>query len=94
MVSTSVRGRGKSFQRRRVDHSQDDKDHPVVSTDYASSELPVSYPQMQLVGRTRQVFLSEIVSRTKALFSHLVPAKGVEHFYFETSNFWATPSSL
>ena len=40
----SVRGRGKSFQHRCVDHSQNDKNHQVVSIGYAFfgalSELP------------------------------------------------------
>ena len=38
--SHCVRGRGKSFQHRRVQHDQDDEAHPVVSLDYAFFGAP------------------------------------------------------
>ena len=39
--SHCVRGRGKSFQHRRVQRDHDDEAHPVVSLDYAFLELQV-----------------------------------------------------
>ena len=38
--SHCVRGRGKSFQHRRVQHDQDDEARPVVSLDYAFFGAP------------------------------------------------------
>ena len=79
-----VRGRGKSFQHRRVDHSQDDKDHPVVSIDYAFFGAPGELPADAVGGQKMPVLV--VRDRfTKSLFSHLVPAKGVEHFYPEAA---------
>ena len=97
-----VRGRGKSFQHGRVDHSQDDKDHPVVSTGYAFFGAPGELPADTVGGQKMPVLV--VRDRfTKSLVSHLYsPCRGSRalllprgsFIYFGTSSFWATHSSL
>ena len=48
--SHCVRGRGKSFQHRRVQHDQDDEAHPVVSLDYAFFGAPGELEQEAIGG--------------------------------------------
>ena len=79
-----MRGRGRSFQHRRVDHDQDDEGHPVVSIDYGFFGAPGELPQ-DAVGGPKMPVLVVRDRFTKALFTHLVPSKGVEHFYPETA---------
>ena len=91
-----LQGRGKSFQHRRVDH-EDDKDHPVVSVDHAFFGAPSELPDA--VGGQKIPVLVVRDRFTKSLFSHLVPAKGVEHFYPQAAllgdiDLWATQLAL
>ena len=76
-----VRGRGKSYPHRKVDHSQDGSD-PVLSLDYGFFGAPGELPA-DAVGGSRMPVLVCRDRQSKALFTHLVPAKGVEHFYPE-----------
>ena len=69
---------------RRVDHDQDDEGHPVVSIDYGFFGAPGELPQ-DAVGGPKMPVLVVRDRFTKALFTHLVPSKGVEHFYPETA---------
>ena len=77
-----VRGRGKSFSHKAVDHSQDDEGRPVVSLDYGFFGSPGELPADAVGGQKMPVLV--VRDRfTKAIFSHLVPAKGTEHYYPE-----------
>ena len=69
------------YPHRKVDHSQDGSD-PVLSLDYGFFGAPGELPA-DAVGGSRMPVLVCRDRQSKALFTHLVPAKGVEHFYPE-----------
>jgi len=82
--SHCVRGRGKSFSHRAVDHSRDDEGRPVVSLDYGFFGSPGELPADAVGGQKMPVLV--VRDRfTKAIFSHLLPAKGTEHYYPEVA---------
>ena len=82
--SHCVRGRGKSFSHKAVDHSQDDEGRPVVSLDYGFFGSPGELPADAVGGQKMPVLV--VRDRfTKAIFSHLVPAKGTEYYYPEVA---------
>ena len=80
--SHCVRGRGKSFVHRRVNRQEDPEEVPVVSIDYGFFGAPGELPA-DAVGGAQMPVLVVRDRKSKALFSHLVPSKGVEHFYPE-----------
>ena len=80
--SHCVRGRGKSFAHHRVDRPEDPEEVPVVSIDYGFFGAPGELPS-DAVGGAQMPVLVVRDRKSKALFSHLVPSKGVEHFYPE-----------
>ena len=80
--SHCVRGRGKSFAHHRVHRHGDPEEVPVVSIDYGFFGAPGELPS-DAVGGAQMPVLVVRDRKSKALFSHLVPAKGVEHFYPE-----------
>ena len=82
--SHSVRGRGKSFQHRRVQHDQDDEAYPVVSLDYAFFGAPGELEQ-EAIGGAKMPVLVVKDRFSKAMFTHLLPSKGIEHFYPESA---------
>ena len=82
--SHCVRGRGKSFQHRRVQHDQDDEAHPVVSLDYAFFGAPGELEQ-EAIGGAKMPVLVVKDRFSKAMFTHLLPSKGIEHFYPEAA---------
>ena len=62
--------------------SQDDEGRPVVSLDYGFFGSPGELPADAVGGQKMPVLV--VRDRfTKAIFSHLVPAKGTEHYYPE-----------
>ena len=77
-----VRGRGKSFSHRRVIRSDDPEEIPVISIDYGFFGAPGELPS-EAVGGAKMPVLLVRDRKSKALFTHLVPSKGVEHFYPE-----------
>ena len=79
-----VRGRVKSFQHRRVQHDQDDEAHPVVSLDYAFFGAPGELEQ-EAIGGAKMPVLVVKDRFSKAMFTHLLPSKGIEHFYPEAA---------
>ena len=79
-----MRGRGKSFQRKRVKRVQDDEDHPVVSRDHGFFAAPGELPQ-DAVGGPKMPVLVVRDRFAKAILTHLVPSKGIEHFYPEVA---------
>ena len=70
--SHCVRGRGKLFQHRRVQHDQDDEAHPVVSLDYAEQ----GDWQCKNAGARGQKQVSQNIFYLQ---------KGIEHFYPEAA---------
>ena len=80
--SHCVRGRGKSFAHHRVNRQEDPEEVPVVSIDYGFFGAPGKLPA-DAVGGAQMPVLVVRDRKSKALFSHLVPSKGVEHFYPE-----------
>ena len=81
--SHCVRGRGKSFARHRVNRQGDPEEVPVVSIDYGFFGAPGELPADAVGGAQMPVLVVVRDRKSKALFSHLVPSKGVEHFYPE-----------
>ena len=79
-----VRGRGKSFQHRRVQHDQNDEAHPVVSLDYAFFGAPGELEQ-EAIGGAKMPVLVVKDRFSKAMLTHLLPSKGIEHFYPEAA---------
>ena len=77
-----VRGRGKSYAHRRVHRSDDPDAVPVISIDYGFLGAPGELPS-DAVGGAKMPVLVVRDRKSKALFTHLVPSKGVEHFYPE-----------
>ena len=82
--SHCVRGRGKSFQHRKVQHDQDDEAHLVVSLDYAFFGAPGELDQEAIGGAKMPVLVAKD-RFSKAMFTHLLPSKGIEHFYPEAA---------
>ena len=80
--SHCVFGRGKSFAHHRVNRQEDPEEVPVVSIDYGFFGAPGELPA-DAVGGAQTPVLVVRDRKSKALFSHLVPSKGVEHFYPE-----------
>ena len=80
--SHCVRGRGKSYAHRRVVRSDDPEEIPVISIDYGFFGAPGELPS-DAVGGAKMPVLVVRDRKSKALFTHLVPSKGVEHFYPE-----------
>ncbi|CAJ1336689.1 unnamed protein product, partial [Effrenium voratum] len=80
--SHCVRGRGKSYSHRQRDHLTDKGAVPVVSIDYGFFGSPGELPE-QAVGGAKMPVLVVRDRDSKALFTHLVPSKGVEHYYPE-----------
>ena len=77
--SHCVRGRGKSFAHHWVNRQEDPEEVPVVSIDYGFFGAPGELPA-DAVGGAQMPVLVVRDRKSKALFSHLVPSKGVEHF--------------
>ena len=77
-----VRGRGKSYAHHRVHRSDDPDAVPVISIDYGFLGAPGELPS-DAVGGAKMPVLVVRDRKSKALFTHLVPSKGVEHFYPE-----------
>ena len=66
-VPHCVRGRGRSFYRRQVDHSGDDSTMPVVPIDYGFLGAPGELPQDAVGGQKTPVLV--VRDRfTKAIF--------------------------
>ena len=80
--SHCVRGRGKSYAHRRVVRSDDTEEIPVISIDYGFFGAPGELPADAVGGHKMPVLVARD-RRSKALFTHLVPSKGVENLYPE-----------
>ena len=80
--SHCVRGRGKSYYRKKVSHEADSR--PVVSLDYGFFGAPGEIPA-DSVGGSKMPVLVVRDRFTKGIFTHLVPSKGTEHFYPEAA---------
>ena len=74
--------RGKSFAHHRVNRPEDPEEVFVVSIDYGFFGAPGDLPS-DAVGGAQMPVLVVRDRKSKALFAHLVPSKGVEHFYPE-----------
>ena len=72
------------FNTEGVQRDQDDEAHPVVSLDYAFFGAPGEIEQKAIGGAKMPVLV--VKDRfSKAMFTHLLPSKGIEHFYPEAA---------
>ena len=93
--SHCVRGRGKSFQHRRVQHDQDDDAHPVVSLDYAFFGAPGELEQEAIGGAKMPVL---VVKGFPKQCLHIFYLQKVSNtfiqklLYLDIFGFWVTHS--